>query len=192
MKFHRLKITTNTKALKRITFLLLIICLPLISGCDVEEIPEDDDTPPGFLFSISGPGGSNSFNQEDDFENLQLNIKAEGSYDFSLLGTDAGGVKEVTFQFGAYDDFEVYEIEPSEVTNETAGLSRFLTLAGDAENAKTGLSLSGGMEVLLFDGNETKSADFHFSVIDFNDNTIKSRLTILIVTDDDELGLIEL
>jgi len=176
------------------TYRLLLSGLVLISsfGCDLDEVPEDDTTPPGFLFSISGPGGSYSLDHEDDFANLQLNIKAGGTYDFSLLGTDAGGVSNATFQLGTYEDFEIYNIEPEEVINEISGISRFLSLSGDRDDAITGLSLNGEMDVLFFDDTEMKSADFYFSVIDFNSNTTTHRLTVLLVTDDDQLGLIEL
>jgi hypothetical protein len=81
-----------TTVSKRICCSLLIMAGLLFQSCET-EIPSTDITPPTFNFRITGDGFSRTFTQADDFSRFQLNLKTDVNYNFTYIGSDAGGLK---------------------------------------------------------------------------------------------------
>ncbi|MTI23176.1 hypothetical protein E1176_19255 [Fulvivirga sp. RKSG066] len=198
MKKPHSKFSIKQAALTVLSWPLLLMLLFIgTTSCDVEEIPEVDDIPPTFTFSISGPGGAYSFNQDDDFENLQLNILAGATYRFAFIGSDEGGVSIHEFSIAPYDNFNLSDLVPSTANDEVIGLSRSIRQLGDRSDPKTSLTLSGQIEVLPLGSNESLSTEIGLYVRDFGGasrdyNSTSARLQILLVNEGSPLGLINL
>lgn len=181
---------------RRHGFSMLKVCLILLSyllvGCILDEIPEIDETSPGFILRVTGPGVNATIDQDTDFENINLNLLADEVYNFSYLATDQGGVGYQELRIGPYDQFEFSDLSPALLINETSGLTRSLRQLGEATNPRTALSIGGN----FISVNET-SSDFIFTIRDFGGasgapNQTNARLWVNIITDEDRLGIIEL
>lgn len=170
---------TITKHFEKIkNSLYLLIALISFQSCTV-DIPELDDTPPKFSFQITGDGFNHTFNQDSDFNNIQLNLRQGATYDFILTGSDAGGVKQIQWQY-AYDYVEFSDPIPSPWTQTTTSpLSSVINWFGDASNPLSGNILAGKM---VSEGNQV-SHELFFMVKNFggesgNSNTTYASLNV--------------
>ena len=181
---------TNQKARKMKTnFKFLVVLFTLASlnfACEVDEIPETDTTPPEFSFRISGDGFEQTFTQEDNFENIQLNLRGNTEYDFILTGSDQGGVGNISFRFTT-DYIQLISSVPEPWERSDNGFSTTVEFNGDIRNPTTGNILAG---TLITTGQVSQNLQIGdgllFQVIDFGGSDGTSRnitaedLTILI------------
>ena len=118
----------------------LLFATALIS-CDT-DIPDTDTTPPTFRFEISGDGFTRAFTEEDNFEDLQLNLKSNATYDIVFSGGDQGGMRRLQMELPEdYVDFQS-DIDSPWQTN-TSGLTKTIFWNGDADNPITGFVFTG-------------------------------------------------
>ncbi|MFD2563635.1 hypothetical protein [Aquimarina rubra] len=163
--------------LKRILFALVIL---LFVSCET-DIPETDITAPTFTFNISGDGFNRTFNQDDDFSRLQLNLRTDTEYDFIYSGADSGGVERISWQY-PHDYIEFSTDIPAPWQNTAATfLSSIIFWDGDETNPTTGNILAGK----LVTNGESVSIAFSFLVKDFGgldgvSNTTEKTLNIYI------------
>ncbi len=166
---------------KQVVLLLFLLGFFFIS-CET-EVPEVDDTPPTFSFRVTGDGFDRTFTQDDDFANLQLNLRHDADYDIIYSGADQGGVRNITLRYTTdyieFDDNPPFPAAPW--TQDFSGLSAFVEWEGDRSNPLTGSILTGTFRP----NGENVSTSFSFSVTDFggenNDaNTTTGELNILI------------
>ncbi|MHA7059320.1 hypothetical protein ACWGOQ_0018985 [Aquimarina sp. M1] len=173
--------------LKRIfAALIMLLCI----SCET-DIPETDATAPTFTFNISGDGFNRTFNQEDDFSSLQLNLRADTEYNFIYSGADSGGVERISWQYPHdYIEFSTEIPTPWEQAT-TTFLSSIIFWDGDETNPTTGNILSGK----LVTNGDGVSISFSFLVSDFGgldsiSNTTEKTLTLYI--DEQNTEVIEL
>lgn len=141
--------------------LILFIAI-LMQSCTV-DIPETDTIPPQFSFRITGDGFDQTFDHNTDFDAFQLNLREDAQYDFILTGSDAGGVKEIKWQY-PHDNTEFVDpiSSPWEVSR-ASGLISVISWQGDSSNPITGNILSGKFRP----NGELVGFSFDFSVKDF-------------------------
>lgn len=155
-------------------------------SCDVEEIPETDNEPPEFTLTIQGDGVNQTFTPRDNFDEIQLNLLKDATYDFTFLGADAGGV-ELTVLFAHLQslDFSDLASDVERVENE---FKTTISKSGDINNALTALSMTGKIELI---GNVNESFTLELEVHDFASpaNSTYASLHIFIVDDPDMVGL---
>lgn len=160
-----------------------------LAGCVMDEIPEIDETPPGFIFRITGYGVNAQFDQTLDFENNQLNLLVGKTYIFSYLASDQGGVGFQEISIGPYDQFELTNLSSALVINQTSGLTRYLSQLGELSSPQSALSIGGNIKPI-----DETTADFRFVVRDFGGSTgspnqTNAYLRVYSTTDEDQLGL---
>ena len=150
------------KTFLKYTFIALISYT--ITSCDT-DVPETDTIAPTFSLKITGDGLDRTFTHDDNFGNLQLNLRAGASYDFMLAGVDAGGVKQIQFQYSPIST-PINTPIPSPWTESNNGFTSVIRFNGDRNNAITAQVLSGTFTATL--GSESIIADiFYIRVEDF-------------------------
>lgn len=166
-------------------FLKIIKCLPVLFlvltslNCTV-DLPETDNTPPKFSFQITGDGFNQTFDQDTNFNSMQLNLRQGSTYDFILTGSDAGGVKQIQWQY-AHDYIEFTNpISSPWIKSTNSSLSSVINWYGDRTDPLSGNILAGK---IVAEG-DLVSHEFFFTVTDFgredgNTNTITISLNIL-------------
>jgi len=145
-------------------YILGICIIACTMGCET-DIPVTDTIAPSFSFKIMGDGFDQTFTQDDDLENIQLNLRAGVTYDFLLGGIDNGGVRQIQLQHTP-DATPISTAIPSPWTVINNGLTVTIQLNGDSNNALTAHLLPGAFTATL--GSETIIADsFYIRVEDF-------------------------
>lgn len=170
----------KTNVIKQgIQFTLLILLVVFTQGCET-EIPPEDPTPPIFSFRITGDGFDHTFTEDSDFENIELRLKRETEYDFTFIGSDAGGVERIQWIYSSSSRIrtEIPATSPW-VYTATSSTSPTLSWFGDENNPLTGSVLTG-----TFTTHYTSTyGNFKFNVADFGGerrdaNYILKRLNI--------------
>lgn len=167
--------------MKNLSYTLILILLCLTQSCET-DVPDTDNTPPEFSFQIIGDGLDHTFTQDDDFANIQLNLRHDQSYNFNYVGTDNGGVQLIRWQLPSSDYIEFNTAIPSPWTiTILSPLSRLIQWQGDSNNALTAGILTGTFEA----NGENVSDTFRFLVSDFGgtsgtSNNVSKELTIYI------------
>ena len=156
-------------------YLLGILAMSIIS-CETDD-SDTDETLPTFSFRITGDGFTRTFTQDDDFENLQLNLRHDVDYDFILSGGDAGGTKIIQMQYPKdYIEFtsdEAFPLPPWELVFPSSSLSAIVQWEGDPDNPLTGSILNG----TLRPNGDLVSIDLYFRVEDFGGASGSSNVT---------------
>lgn len=169
-------------------YIVILISSFLFQSCET-EIPETDTIPPEFTFKITGDGFEHTFSSDDDFNNIQLNLKADAEYDFIYAGSDNGGVKMIRWQVPGSEYIEFTSGISSPWTLRTLSpLSRMIEWEGNQNNPITGNVLTGRFRA----EGELASETFRFYVSDFGGesgslNTVSEVLDILIADHQTEL-----
>ena len=184
------KLTSRINALlsntKTLMYVLLLLVASITQSCDT-EVPEVDNMPPKFSFKVTGDGFDRIFTQEDDFSNIQLNLRKGATYDFIFSGADPGGVELIQWQL-PIDYIEVTSAFPGNWTmTNVSALSKMIQWTGDFNNAITASFLTGTFTAT----GEIVSISFGFFVKDFGgesrrSNTVSRDFNINIGTEDTE------
>ena len=167
--------------MKHFIYLLILLATFSITSCET-DIPENDDTAPEFSFKITGDGFSHTFDQDDDFENFQLNLRADAEYNFILTGSDQGGVEVIQWQLPSSDYIEFVTSIPNPWTiSNISILTRMIQWQGDENNPLTGSILNGPFEA----NGQNIILSFGFYVSDFggesgSSNTVSKELNLYI------------
>ncbi|WP_158849444.1 hypothetical protein [Algibacter sp. L1A34] len=174
--------------MKKTIYFLLIFLLITAQSCET-DIPETDNIPPTFSFRITGDGFEYVFDQDTDYDNIQLNLKHDAEYDFIFSGSDNGGVKLIEWQLPDDDfiEFDSTVSSPWTVTN-VSSINKIIKWEGNSNNPLTGNILAGTFE----SNGENISDTFRFFVSDFGgesgvSNTTSKELTIYIGEHDTEI-----
>lgn len=173
--------------MRHIRHILIIVLALVMQACET-DIPEIDNTPPEFTFRIIGDGLEYVFDKDDDYDNIQFNLKNGAKYDFIYTGSDDGGVELIRWQLPISDYIEFDSSIPAPWQDNVTGLSRTIQWNGDSSNPLTGFILSGTFEA----NGELVSDTFRFFVSDFggetgDTNTVSKQLNILIGNQDTEI-----
>lgn len=150
------------KTLFKYLFVFFLLC-NLIS-CET-DVSETDTIDPTFSLKIEGDGFDRTFTQDDNLENLQLNLRVGVSYDFILSGVDAGGVRQIQFQYSPIST-PINTPIPSSWTESSNGFSSVIRFNGDRNNAITAQILTGRFTPMLM-GEDMLSETFYIRVEDF-------------------------
>ena len=154
-----------------------LIALLLIYSC-VSEVPETDTSPPEFTFKITGDNFDYTFNQDDDYDNIVLNLKNGSNYEFIYTGFDDGGVEIIQWKIPPSDYIEFGSVinSPWFITEEPS--SKIIEWHGDIDNPLTGNVLLGNFEAL----GEDVRVNFYFFVRNFSgvnaSNAVSKRLRL--------------
>ncbi|TMM52216.1 hypothetical protein FEE95_21250 [Maribacter algarum] len=167
---------------------MLVLLVIFTQSCET-EIPPEDPTPPALLFRIVGDGFEHNFDQDTDFDNLVLNLNINATYEFTLIGTDAGGVERI--QWFNYPIWSVI-VNTGIPAGWSETTSHGFEWVGDASNPLTGSIFTGTMSASEMSNGP---AMFRFIVSDFggdgrSPNRILKELNMYI--DDHPTRLIEL
>ncbi|HEA29254.1 MAG TPA: hypothetical protein ENH91_04560 [Leeuwenhoekiella sp.] len=84
--------------MKTSTSLFLAFLSLTIVSCTV-DVPEIDTVPPAFSFQIQGDGFRHTFESDDDLTSLRLNLKKGAVYQFTYIGSDAGGLRDLLWNY---------------------------------------------------------------------------------------------
>lgn len=150
------------KTLFKYIFVLLLTFS--LSSCET-DVPETDIIAPTFSLKIMGDGFDRTFTQDDNFDNLQLNLRAGTSYNFILSGIDAGGVRQIQFQYSPSSTSITTPI-PSAWTETNNGFTSTIRFNGDRNNALTAQILSGTFTATTM-GGDLLIDTFYIRVEDF-------------------------
>ncbi len=114
-----------------------------IQSCET-EIPITDTIDPAFSFQIKGDGFDETFNQDTDFSRIQLNLRDNTRYDFTLTGTDSGGVALIQWQAdtGGNIIFET-PVDRPWTSIDISPLSRMIEWRGNRNDPYTGSIITG-------------------------------------------------
>lgn len=132
--------------------------LSAITAC-ATTIPSTDTTSPRVELRVTGPGGGATSNPPLKFwtgegEYGTQRLKTGFRYRFSLIVTDSGGVSLARMEV---DDriVDVPSVEGSQpVSNEVSGTTRVLEVRGDADDPRTGLTITGRLRVPPLDADD--------------------------------------
>ena len=80
-----------------IYFLLTLVFLTAAS-CTV-DVPDIDAVAPKFSFQIRGDGFNHTFMSGDDLSSVKLNLKKGAVYNFTFIGSDAGGLQDLLWNY---------------------------------------------------------------------------------------------
>jgi len=149
------------KNIANIGFLLVAI---FIVSCDT-DVPETDTIDPTFSIKITGDGFDRTFTQEDNFDNLQLNLRVGVSYDFILAGVDAGGVRHIQFQYSPIST-PISTPIPSAWTESNNGFTSVIRFSGYRNDAITAQILTGSFTPTLI-SEDILFETFYIRVEDF-------------------------
>lgn len=161
----------------RIGFMMILIFTGLFLACET-EIPDIDTEAPTFQFRIEGDGFDQTFDQDTDFASFQLNLREDASYRITYSGADAGGVKQIQWQYAT--DYVTFETSiPSPWVSSTTGLSTSLNWHGSRSNPLTGTILT----ATIRPNGENVSHTFNLMVRDFGgasgmENTVLESLNL--------------
>lgn len=166
--------------------LIFVILMALVLSACSTTIPVTDNTPPRFSFQLRGDGFSQTFDQDTDFSNFQLNLRNGAVYNFTLTGADDGGVSLIRWQFaGDYLEFQE-PVESPWVARDVTELTRIVEFAGDRDAPTTGSVLTGRLQIKGNRiGDSLTSVAYNFLVRDFGGqsgtvNTFSGELLIQI------------
>lgn len=161
----------KVKALKHVVQLsILLVLVAFTQSCET-EIPDEDPTPPTFSFHITGDGFDHTFNQDTDFDNLQLNLKNGETYTFTFIGSDAGGVERAQMFIGGINYIQLVTPLTSPWTYRVlTPLQDVIEWIGDASNPLTGAILTGDFRV----SGRNIANSIRFTVEDFGGNRRRS------------------
>lgn len=170
------------------TFKTLIAVLSLVFASCETEIPETDTTPPTFRFEITGDGFNRAFTEDDNFTNLQLNLKSNATYDLIFSGGDQGGLRRLQMELPFdYIDFQTDINSPWQLTDN--GFTTTLSWNGDEDNPITGFVFTGTVVI----SGENVFSNFYFRAEDYGGesgppfNISEGTLTISIADQQTEL-----
>ena len=155
---------TKRRVLKKLS---QIICMALLAlgtqSCET-EIPITDTVDPAFNFQITGDGFNRTFDQETDFNRIQLNLRENTAYQFTYTGTDDGGVELIQWQADTAGNI-IFEtpIDRPWTAFDISPLSKMIEWRGFRNNPYTGSVLAGRFRTNQ--GNVSKV--FRFYVRDF-------------------------
>ena len=179
--------------MKTIKILIIGILAITVVSCETDD-SGTDDTLPRFSFRISGDGFTETFTEDDDFENIQLNLKHDAEYEFTFSGGDSQGTKLIQMQYPTdYIEFvgdEPFPPAPWELVLTSSSLSGIIQWEGDINNPVTGNILNGTLKP----NGDLVSIALFFRVEDFGgesgiSNVVDAQLGILI--DDHPTELIQ-
>lgn len=132
--------------------------LSAITAC-ATTIPSTDTTSPRVELRVTGPGGGATSNPPSKFwtgegEYGTQHLKTGFRYRFSLIVTDSGGVSLARLEVdnGIVDIPSVEGSRP--VSNEVSGTTRVLEVRGDADDPRTGLTITGRLRVPPLDADD--------------------------------------
>ncbi len=158
---------------------MLLVFVAFTQSCET-EIPPEDPTPPKFSFQIHGDGFFHTFNQDTDFENIELRLKRGTTYNFTLAGSDDGGLERIQWIISNSSQIfiDVDITSPWTYTN-TSTSSPTISWFGDSGNPLTGSVITGNFKTPP----STGFSNFQFNVADFggegrDPNYILKRLNI--------------
>lgn len=120
----------------------ILLLTALFLSCET-DIPITDTTSPAFTFNITGDGFNRTFDQDTDFGNLQLNLRNGVSYEFSLTGTDEGGVELIQWQADMSGIIFETPVSPPWTARDLSPLSRMIEWRGDRNDPFTGSLITG-------------------------------------------------
>ncbi len=120
----------------------ILLITTLFFSCEA-EIPITDTTAPVFTFQITGDGFNRTFDQDTDFNSLQLNLRDDTPYDFTYTGADDGGVELIQLQMDTPEYIVLETAIPSPWTRTNLGLSQMIEWRGDRNNPLTGNLING-------------------------------------------------
>tara|TARA_R110002096_G_C14176134_1_gene686404 strand:+ start:105 stop:506 length:402 start_codon:yes stop_codon:yes gene_type:complete len=123
--------------MKNLIYPLIALLLIVVQSCET-EIPETDVTPPQFTFRITGDSFDYTFDQDDDYESILLNLKNGTSYNFIYTGSDDGGVKTIQWKIPPSDYIEFGSAINSPWTISDSPPSKIIEWQGDINNPLTG------------------------------------------------------
>lgn len=149
---------------KTILFSILLMIAVFVQSCET-EIPPEDSTSPEFSFHISGDGFDQTFTQDTDLDNLQLNLRNRATYTFTFTGSDAGGVKLAQIVLVGGDDYiQLLTPVPSPWTySSTSPLQDVIQWSGNRSNPFTGTILTGDLRAT----GRNIATSLKFEVVDF-------------------------
>jgi hypothetical protein len=151
--------------MKTLTKYIVVFLITYSMGSCETDVPDTDTIAPTFSLKITGDGFDRTFTQDDNFTNLQLNLRAGVSYDFILAGVDNGGVRQIQFQYSPIS-IPISTTIPSPWTENNNGFTSVIRFNGDRNNAITAQILSGAFTPMLM--SETiLSETFYIRVEDF-------------------------
>lgn len=161
----------KTEELKRVIQLsLLFLLLVFTQSCET-EIPNEDPTPPTFTFQIRGDGLDHTFNQDSDFDNLQLNLKNGETYTFTFIGSDAGGVERAQIFIGGSNHIQLLTPLPSPWNYRTlTPLQDVIEWIGETNNPLTGAILTSDIRV----SGRNIANSLRFAIEDFGGSSRRS------------------
>lgn len=145
-------------------YILIALISYSITSCET-DVPDTDTIDPTFSLKITGDGFDRTFAQDDNFANLQLNLRAGATYDFILAGVDNGGVRHIQFQYSPIAT-PINTTIPSPWTESNNGFTSTIRFNGDRNNAVTAQILSGTFTPMLM-SEDILSDVFYIRVEDF-------------------------
>ncbi|WP_405401025.1 hypothetical protein [Maribacter sp. Asnod2-G09] len=166
---------TPKKILELLPILFLLIA---VQSCTV-DIPDSDITPPEFSFQIHGDDFFHTFDQDTDFENIQLRLKTGTTYNFTLAGSDDGGLERIQWINNSTATRIATPITSPWTYEDSNQTPPTVSWFGDSANPVTGSLLTGNFTThVLID-----VLNFQFIVADYGGETrdpnyISKRLNI--------------
>lgn len=126
---------------------LVIFLASILISCDT-SIPDVDNVPPTFAFTLNGPGINKTYTQETDFSVIQLNLKANSNYHFTFTGNDEGGVQEIEWLIPFHDEFMSFlNVTPEDAVHRAYidPIASGLALVGSEDDPRSILIMSGSL-----------------------------------------------
>lgn len=133
-----------------------------VQSCDT-EIPPEDNTPPEFILQISGDGFFHEFNQDSDFDNIQLNLRNGARYKYIFSASDQGGVDLIQWFIPYSENMTLENPISAPWTFRNIGILSLVEWVGDRNSPTTGSAISDHFNVR---GNNDTNR-FEFYVKDF-------------------------
>ena len=138
---------TQKRLLKKVgQFFCLAVLAIGIQSCDT-DIPLEDREPPKFSFQITGDGFNHIFNQDTDFDNIQLNLRKDATYTFTISGSDTGGLRSLRWTIKGNDQIVLQDPIISPWVFRNSILMDVIQWYGDPANPVSGSFLTGNMKV---------------------------------------------
>ena len=170
--------TTKKVFRKMIQLNLLVLFVIATQSCET-EIPPEDPTPPEFVLQIRGDGFFHEFNQDSDFDNIELKLIRSKTYDFIYMGSDEGGIDRVQWNILPARKITITSNIPAPWISSYVNDNQNIIWKGDRSNPKTASAFDGS----FFAPYDRHTIVFRFNVTDFggettNPNEITKELTI--------------
>lgn len=144
---------------------LILVCLIAVFTLSCEtDIPETDITAPEFSLRIMSARFDHTFTQDDDFSNIQLRLKDNSGYRFTLTGSDIGGVRMIRWQVPSRNHvaFDEEITSPWTIRN-VSSINRMIEWLGDRNAPLNGAILNGKFRAT----GDQAYPTFNFFVSDF-------------------------